>query len=106
MFGVLNSRKRRCYLIKCVKKSRLGLEKSRNVTFLVLVSSRSRKIVLQKSRSRLGLENLTKCCSWSRLGLETLTRPGFGLVSVSKKVVSSNPGVYYHGFLYSLEAGQ
>ena len=78
MFGVLNSRKRRCYLIKCVKKSHLGLEKSRNVTFLVSVSSRSRKIILQNSRSRLGLEILTK--------------PGLGLVSVSKNVVSSNSG--------------
>ena len=76
MFGVLNSRKRRCYLIKCVKKSRLGLEKSRNVTFLVSVSFQSRKIILQKSHSCLGLEFSTK--------------PGLGLVSVSKNVVSSN----------------
>ena len=53
LFGVLNSRKRRCHLIG---QSRLGLEKSRNVTFLVSVSSRSRKIILQNSRSRLGLE--------------------------------------------------
>ena len=39
------------------------------------------------SRCRLGLENFIKY--WSRLGLETLSRPGIGLVSVSKKVVSS-----------------
>ena len=54
-----------------------GLEKSRNGSeFLVSVSSRSRKIILENSRSRLGLEILTK--------------PGLGLVSVSKNVVSSN----------------
>ena len=48
-------------MIKGVEKSRLGLEKS----------------FLQNYRSGLGLEILTK--------------PGLGLVSVSKNVVSSNP---------------
>ena len=67
-----------------IGQSRLGLEKMRNVTFLVSVSSRSRKIILQNSRSRLGLEILTK--------------PGLGLVSVSKNVVSSNSDAFL--FLY------
>ena len=53
-----------------LKKSRLGLENSRNLTFLVSVSSRSRKIILQKSGSRLGLEKILLQKSRSRLGLK------------------------------------
>ena len=54
-------------------------------------SSRSRNLFVKISRSRLGLEILHNLGLGLVSGLEILTKPSLGLVSVSKKVVSSNP---------------
>ena len=56
----------------------------------VSVSSRSRKIILRKSRYRLSLEISIKPGLGLVLGLEISIKPSLGLVSVSKNVVSSN----------------
>ena len=53
--------------------------------------SRSQKIILQSSRSRLGLGKSFYRVLGIISSLEILTKPSLGLVSVSKKVVSSNP---------------
>ena len=60
--------------ISCISRSR----------FLVSVSSRSRKIILKNSRSRIGLENVVLQNSRSRLGLEKSCFRILSLVSVSK----------------------
>ena len=65
--------------ISRISRSEFLVSVSKNHLSEFSVSSRSRKIILQNSRSRLGLE--------------ILTRLGLGLVSVSKYVVSSNPVV-------------
>jgi len=77
---------------KWVGISRLGLVSvSKNHFTELSVSSRSRKIILQNSRSRVGLEILNKLVLGLVLRLEILTKSSLGLVLVSKKVVSSNP---------------
>ena len=76
---------------KEVKISRLGLiSVSENNIIEVSVSSRSRKIILKKSRYRLGLEISIKPGLGLVLGLEILIQSSLGLVSVSQNVVSSN----------------
>ena len=72
-------------LIRFVWSVSLSISRIYRSEFLVSVSSRSRKIILQKSRSRLGLGKTILQNSRSRLSLGKAFYRILGLASVSKK---------------------